>query len=55
MKEYYVFEIYASADETENRLNELAREGWRLVCSYAKNTEWLIMERDKNICKKCGK
>lgn len=54
MKEYKVFEISKEAEDTEKELNELAEQGWRLVCSYAKNNYWLIMEREKKICKKCG-
>jgi len=55
MKEYKVFEISLEAEETEEELNKLAAEGWRLICSYAKYNHWLIMERDKKICPKCKK
>lgn len=55
MKEYYVWEICINAQDTENELNKLAKDGWKLVCSYAKDNYWLIMERDKKICKACGK
>jgi transcriptional regulator of NAD metabolism len=47
MKEYYVFEISHNPNNTENELDELAKKGWRL--------KWLIMERDKKVCKMCGK
>ena len=55
MKEYYVFRLSQEAQDTEDELNELAKKGWRLVCSYAKHNYWLIMERDKKVCKSCGK
>jgi len=55
MKEYYVFHISNEAQDTEDKLNELAEEGWKLICSYASGNKWLIMERDKKVCKECGK
>ena len=53
MKEYKCFEICYCAEDTERELNELAEAGWKLVCSYAKNNIWLIMERDAKTCKIC--
>jgi len=47
MKEYKVIKIGRYSWDTEFELNELAQEGWRLVCSYAKG-KWLIMSRRKN-------
>jgi len=52
--EYYVFEISVLAEDTEKKLNKLAKEGWRLVCSYARNNKWLIVER-KNETKRTKK
>jgi len=46
MKEYKVVRIGRKAEDTEKMLNELAREGWRVVCSYAMFNEWIILERD---------
>ena len=50
MKEYKVFQISQDAEDTEEELNNLAKQGWRLVCSYAKHNYWLIMEKEKEIC-----
>ena len=55
MKEYNCFMIGVEGEDTEEMLNEYAEEGWKLVCSYARNGYWLIMERDKKVCKRCGK
>jgi len=46
MKEYKVFKISYDAEDTEKELNKLAKNGWKLICSYAKGNEWLIVERD---------
>ena len=46
MKEYFVFKICEYAGDTQENLNELAKSGWRLICSYAKDNEYLILERD---------
>ena len=45
-KEYKCIEICGYLEDTENKLNVLASQGWRLVCSYSKNNFWLIMERE---------
>lgn len=56
MKEYYTLSIESTGQETEDKLNRLAEQGWELICSYAHNGKWLIMERDKKKpCSKCGK
>jgi hypothetical protein len=55
MKEYKCFEISFEAEDTEQELNNYANEGWRLICSYAPNNRYLIMERDVKICPKCKK
>lgn len=47
MKEYKVFKIGETGEITERFLNSLAKEGWKLVGSYARNNEWLIMGRTK--------
>jgi hypothetical protein len=47
MKEYKVFRISREAEDTQEELNILASAGWKLVCSYAYDNEWLIMEREK--------
>ena len=47
MREYKVFKLSNKAKDTEKELNELASEGWKLICSYAENNNWLIMERKK--------
>ena len=49
IKEYFVFDIYSRAQDTEDYLNKMAREGWRVVCSYATCDKWIILERDKEI------
>ena len=53
-KEYYCFRIEVDINDTEKELNRLADLGWKLICSYAKNGCYLIMERDKETCPKCG-
>ncbi len=55
MKKYKVFQISQEAEDTEKKLNQLAKNGWKLICSYSKNNYWLIMEKEKEICPKCGK
>lgn len=47
MKEYFIFKIGMTKEDTKKKLNKLAREGWKLVCSYAWCNEYLIMEREK--------
>ena len=54
MKEYKCIEIEPEGWETERELNHLARQGWKVICSYAKHGYWLILEKDKEICTKCG-
>jgi len=54
MKEYEVISVESDWEATENKLNKYAREGWRVVCSY-RHGAWFVMERDKSICKVCGK
>lgn len=46
MKKYKVVKIRALAEDTENLLNTLAREGWSVICSYAHSNYWLILEKD---------
>ncbi len=47
MKEYKCIQVRRKGQQTEESLNILGLQGWKLVCSYALNTEWLILERDK--------
>jgi len=47
MKEYKCIGIKRKAEETEKMLNELAKEGWELVCAYSHDSNWLILERKK--------
>jgi hypothetical protein len=55
MKEYLVKRIEEDRYDTMKMLNELAEAGWTLVCSYAKNNEYLVFVREKSCCKTCGK
>jgi len=56
MKEYKCLHISNEGWETEGMLNDLAKKGWKLICSYARNNYWLILEREKSKpCKTCGK
>ncbi len=43
--EYKVISICNYSEDTENKLNKYAREGWKVVCSYAQDNEWIILER----------
>ena len=52
--EYDLFEVSCDEDNTKADLNDWAKEGWRLICSYC-GGRWLIMEREKKVCKRCGK
>jgi hypothetical protein len=47
MKEYKCIMICKSASETADKLNDLAKEGYKLICSYGSYNTWLIMEREK--------
>jgi hypothetical protein len=44
--EYKCIVIKASREETEKMLNDLAKQGWRVITSYARQTNWLILERE---------
>ena len=46
MMEYKCIKIELTAEETQQELNRLAKENWRLICSYALFGNWLILERD---------
>jgi hypothetical protein len=55
MIEYKVYECEVDAEDTEKKLNEYAKKGWKVVCSYAYHNNWIILERDKinfRMCKK---
>ena len=47
MWKYKCIMICKEAKETENKLNSLAKEGWRLICSYGSYNTWLILEREE--------
>jgi hypothetical protein len=47
MKEYKIIKIKLTKEGTEEKLNELTIEGWRIKCSYAYGNEHLILERNK--------
>lgn len=47
MKEYKTIKIRFTAKKTENLLNQLVEEGWKVVCSYAQDGRYLILEREK--------
>lgn len=47
MKEYKCIRLEKIGIETEKKLNKLAKNGWKLICSYAARNEWLILERNK--------
>jgi len=49
MKEYKAVKIGITAEDTEDELNELAKEGWVLICSYASSNSWLLMERETKV------
>jgi len=56
MKEYKCKKICYEGWETQDMLNEFAKHGWSLVCSYAAGGRWLILEREKpKPCRTCGK
>lgn len=46
MKIYKCIEICKAAENTEKRLNEFAKDGWRLICAYGSYNNWLIMEKE---------
>ena len=52
MKEYKCIEIENEGYETQKKLNKLAKENWKLICSYAWHNHWLILERNKKEVKK---
>lgn len=53
MKEYKCYQCEPDAEDTERMLNIFAMDGWKVICSYAKY--WVVLERDKEICKRCGR
>jgi len=44
MKQYKCIEVQRRVEDTEDSINRLAKDGWRVVCSYAEG-RWIIMER----------
>jgi hypothetical protein len=55
MKEYNCLKIQEDIEDTEEMLNDYAKEGWKLICSYGAFNGYLIMERELTKCSKCGK
>jgi hypothetical protein len=51
MKEYKVYGCEPEAEDTEIQLNKFAKEGWRVVCSYAWNNYFFVLEREKKVCR----
>ncbi len=47
MKEYKCIQMELQGKLTEKLLNDLAKEEWRVICSYASHNMWLILEREK--------
>jgi hypothetical protein len=47
MKKYKCIMICKTPNDTENKLNNLAKEGWELICSYGSYNTWLIMEKEE--------
>lgn len=45
MKEYKCILIGRDAGQTADILNENAKSGWELVCSYSRHCYYLVMER----------
>lgn len=43
--EYKCIKIQKEMKDTEKMLNEAAKYRWRLKCSYAQYTKYLILER----------
>jgi hypothetical protein len=37
--------IKAKVEDTEDMLNKLAKQGWKVICSYAYDNCFLILER----------
>jgi len=46
MEKYKCVIIGEYADDTEDMLNKLASKGWKVICSYAKKNQYLILERE---------
>ncbi len=46
MKQYKCVKIRLTGRGTQRDLNELAEDGWKLICSYAYGN-WLILERER--------
>jgi len=46
MKEYKVYQCEIEAEDTQEQLNRFAKEGWKVICSYARNNYWLVLERE---------
>jgi len=45
MIEYRCVKIEFDVEDTEKMLNRYAKQGWKLICSYAWHNHYLILER----------
>lgn len=45
-KEYKVIYIEKTAEQTEKILNKYSKEGWQVICPYAHNNEYIILQRE---------
>jgi len=46
MLEYIVFKISKWKKKAGNKLNELAKDGWKVTSTYGKKNRWIIMEKE---------
>lgn len=47
MNKYKIVRLRHTAQDTENMLNALAMDGWVVICSYAYDNEYLILEKEE--------
>lgn len=45
MREYKCIEVERSVDATQDKLNRLAKDNWKVVCNYGEG-RYIILERD---------
>lgn len=45
MREYKCIQVERDVSDTQDKLNRLAKDNWKVVCSYA-GGNWIILERD---------
>ena len=46
MLEYIIFKISKWKKKAGNKLNELAKDGWKVTSTYGKKNRWIIMEKE---------